>query len=261
MSKNCPLNTQGPANIKIPSVPVDTMVDIPFVPRPYSGVDYQMGGTTPSSESINNLPDNKIYQVNPPHGQNTLEPCSVTGFKVDPNSGPRKCYNIYSPGQNTIGRVCTTMGTEGPLYSREPHDGIGVNGNADWVRGNQFGVRYDDSMINDRVKYVKNVPTIKETRKTYVNYDQFYPVPDRCMQNNEWYKEYPHTKNYTETGYPTWKYPYLTTMDNSENFSNISSNINSNINSYIKFSFIDFIFWIGIVSRNERIPSHRYCLV
>lgn len=216
MSKNCPFNTHVPSNIKIPSVPVDTHADIPFVPRPYSGVSHQMGGTTPPRDSVNNSPEsnfysNNIYQVNAPHAQNTLTPCSVIGHKPsDPNSGPRRCYNIYSSSQNMVGEVCTTPGTDGPLYSREGENG--VNGNADWFRGNRFGVNYDDRMINDRKKYYYKTPLLKENKKTYVTYDQFYPVPDRCSWNKFWYKEYPHTKNFTSGGYPTWRYPYSTTQ-------------------------------------------------
>ena len=278
MSQNCPFNTHSPStnpNLKIPSVPVDTTVDIPFVPRPYSGVDYQMGGTTPPSESVNNVnnvPDgnfyqHNIYQVNPPHAQNTLTPCSVIGFKPsDPNSGPqrvsdppgpRKCYNIYSSGQNMVGRICTTPGTEGSLYSREPQDGDGINGNADWVRGNQFGVRYNDSMINDRTKYIQNVPVLKEARKTYTSYDQFYPVPNRCIQNNKWYKEYPSSGNsdkYTSSGFPNWRYPYATTMENSRNPVKVLRTLDNSENIFENFSggninnsYTNSIFWIGII--------------
>lgn len=220
MSKNCPFSTHIPPNIKIPHVPVDTHVDVPYVPRPYSGVSNQMGGTTPSKDSINNslnqsFYSNKIYQINAPHSQNTLTPCSVIETKPsDPNSGPRKCYNIYSSGQNMVGVVCTTPGTNGPLFSREGKDG--VNGNADWFRGNHFGVNYDDSMINDRIKYYYKTPSLKENKKTYVNYDQFYPVSDRCSRNKQVFKEYPQNSNFTRNGYPTWRYPYATTQADSK---------------------------------------------
>ncbi len=254
MSKNCPFNLNVPRNLKIPSVPVDTNVDIPFVPRPFSGVDYQMGGTVPPSESINNSSENsfysnKIYQVSPPHAQNTLTPCSIIGEKPDdPNSGPRKCYNIYSSGQNMVGRICTTPGTDGPLYSREPHDGIGINGNADWVRGNQFAVRYDDSMINDRTKYINNIPSLKKGRKKYVSPDQFYPIPNRCQKNNFWYKEYPTNSNYTIAGFPTWKYPYNTTQPGSRNPSKIMNPQNISVVEHFSTDSNrkDLIFWIGL---------------
>jgi hypothetical protein len=168
MSRNCSFSTQTPKNFRIPSVPVDIITDVPFVPNPYSGVEFQMGVATPSYDSVNNSKgfyDNKIYQVSAPRAQNSLTPCSVIGEKLpDPNSGPRKCYNIYSSDQNITGEVCTTPGIKGPLYSREYtlNGGPGVNGNADWVRGNQFGVRYDSSMINDRTKYILNTPSLKK---------------------------------------------------------------------------------------------------
>jgi len=261
MSKNCPFSTHFPPNINITPVSVDTSSDVPFVPKPYSGVSYQMGGTTPPKDSINNSPiqsfySKNIYQVNPPHSQNTLTPCSVIGDKpFDPNSGPRKCYNIYSSGQNMVGEVCTTPGTDGPLYSREGKDG--VNGNADWVRGNNFGLNYDDSMINDRVKYYYKTPYLKENKKTYVNYDQFYPVPDRCMLNNQWYKDYPHTKNYTQNGYPTWRYPYSTTQSGSRSPTQIVSKKESvtdildlieNFSNNSNCVYSNKIFWIGSIT-------------
>jgi hypothetical protein len=264
MSINCPFSTQMPQNIRIPSVPDDITSYIPFVPNPYSGVKFQMGVATPSYKSINNskgFNSNKIYQYNSPHTQNSLTPCSVIGNKPsDTNSDNRRCYNIYSPGQNMIGEVCTTPGTDGSLYSRECtlNDSSGVNGNADWVRGNQFGVRYNSSMINNRTKYILNTPSIKENNKTYINYDKFYPSPSIDNVNNFMYKDYPHTNNYTENGYPTWKYPYSTTQLNSispteiistnyindidifDMIENFSSNNDSNINKRIYF-------WIGIV--------------
>ena len=61
MSKNCPFNTHVPQNIKIRPVPVDTYSSVPVVPNPYSGVDYQMGGTTPSKDSINNSSIGSFY--------------------------------------------------------------------------------------------------------------------------------------------------------------------------------------------------------
>jgi len=255
MSKNCPFNLNVPNTLKISPVPAETVVDIPFVPKPYSGVNYQMGGTTPPSDSINNIPNtfysNKIYQTSPPHAQTTLTPCSVIGEKPDdPNAGPRKCYNIYSSGQNMVGRICTAPGTDGPLYSREPHDGIGINGNADWARGNQFAVRYDDSMINDRTKYLYTVPSLKRGRKKYVTHDQFYPVPNRDIRNNFWHKGYPNNINYTSVGFPTWRYPHATTQSGSRNPSPIVSTQLQDVSIVENFSDDsngkDLIFWSGL---------------
>ena len=166
--------------LKIPSVPFDTLQNIPFVPNPYSGVEFQMGGTTPPYKSVNSF---KIYQDDAPRVQNSLSPIR--------NS------DIYS-GQN-----------------------IGDGQYADWVRGNQFGVRYDESMINDRIKYTLNTPSIKENNKTYINYDQFYPIGDK-------------TDKY-ENGYPTWRYPYSLRHK-------ISEDIIEN------FSNSRFYFWIGIIT-------------
>jgi hypothetical protein len=245
MSRNCPFNTNIPQNLKITAVPVNTTTDIPFVPKPFSGVSYQMGGTTPSYESINNSSsfDNK-YQISPPHSQNTLTPCSVIG--KNPYNLQRKCYNSYSPSQNMIGRVCTTPGTDGPLYSIEPNNVNDINGNAEWVRGNQFAVPYDENKIHNRTKYYYDIPVLNERKKSYVSYDHFYPIPNSMQNSSD--KEYPHTSNYTDTGFPTWLYPYETTQLNSINPTTIKSE-----NLIEDFFDIDYetsnfnkkYFWVG----------------
>jgi hypothetical protein len=96
-----------------------------------------------------------------------------------------------------VGRVCSTPGTDGPLYSREKEF---VDGNANWVRGNRFGVKYP---MTDKPRYTYIVPSLKTNNKLYYTPDQFYPI--RNMENQ---KMYPHTYNYTKDGYPTWRYPY-----------------------------------------------------
>lgn len=261
MSSNCFFNTHQPFNIKTQSVPVDTYADIPFVPRPYSNISHQMGGTTPPKDSINNEPkksfySNRVYQLEAPHLQNTLTPCSMIGDKYsDFNSNPRKCYNMYSKNQNVVGKVCTTPGTEGPLYSDENINNK-INGNADWVRGNIFGVHYNDKIINDRKKYYYKTPSLKENKKTYITYDQFYPIPNRCNKNKIMSKEYPHTKNFNEGGYPLWKYPYSTTQINSRNPTQLVSkkeNVKDVIDLIENFScnsntLNSNVFWFGTIT-------------
>jgi hypothetical protein len=243
-----------PKNFRILSVPADIITDVPFVPNPYNGVEFQMGVATSSYDSVNNSKgfyNNKRYQVSAPHSQNSLTPCSVIGENPpDPNSGPRRCYNIYSSDQNITGEVCTTPGIKGPLYSREYtlNGGHGVNGNADWVRGNQFGVRYDSSIINDRPKYILNTSSLKENNKTYVNYDKIYPTPSRDNINNSMYKVYPHRDKYTENGYLTWKDPYVTTQLNSRNPTEISTD---------SISDVDIFDIIENFSNNKDIDSNR----
>ena len=148
-------------NIKIPSVPFDTISDIPFVPNPYSGVTFQMGGIIPS---------HNYYEVDSPHSQNSLTPFDIN--------------NIYSINYNNVNS------SEG-----------------DWVRGNQFGVKYNSSIINDRVN-----------NKTYVNDYPFY--------------------NSTVNEYPTLKYPYKTMQLSSRNSRNSNKLIPTNDIGY-SFDIID----------------------
>jgi len=246
MAQNsCPFSTNTPGNIRIPPVPVTTTQDVPNVPRPSGDITrtaYEnrqtdpMGGTTPPDESTRRGRGwlaNQVYQVRPPHPQNTLEPCTIAGkaplmsadqsdhpfekhnLLADPNTRRRRCYNIYDIGQGMVGRVCTAIGTDGVLDSRESYDGIGVNGNADWVRGNRFGWNYNGRMINDPINYTYKTPAMLKTNKQYYTPDPFYPTPDRCLGKNCWFKTYPHNKLYTEGGYPYWRYPYDTTQPGS----------------------------------------------
>lgn len=209
---SCPFSTSFPRNLSLPSVPFNSP-DIPFVPRPSGDITIKttMMGAPPSEKTQDFI--EKKYQVRPPHSQNTLTPCE--GKRYNPNSNPRQCYDIFNENQGVMGRVCTRPDADDILDSRQTYDGVGVNGNADWVRGNRFGVAYRDEMINDRVKIKQKVPVMLQMNKEYVNYDPFYPTKDFCMKNNCWFKTYPQTKLYTDTGYPTWNYPYNTTQPGS----------------------------------------------
>lgn len=270
----CPLSTLNPQPIIIPPVPAEVQAEVLVVPRPshdITGSEFNMGGTTPSRESSRNAPSYswdsyQQYQVSPPHGQNTLTPCKVIGkapfspleeqgipnepLIADPNRGPRRSYVIYSPGQEMVGRVSTTMGTEGPLYSRLPSESnqSGVNGNADFVRGNDFGWNYNSQMITDRPKYVYTVPAQQQKNPVFYAKDPFYPAPGFCRDKNAWmpdpsagkpnypdsnlqgrtYKTYPTFTTWTDNGIPTWTYPYSTSMPVSES-PTILVNPNENI--------------------------------
>jgi hypothetical protein len=258
----CPLSTKVPRSLHIPPVPVTVGQDVPIVPKPSGDIynprsdrDLGMGGTTPSYESSNQAPRGswdsyQAYQVGPPHAQNTHTPCEVYGehpfapqrelgiprepLIADPNRGPRRCYQIYSPGQQMVGRVCTTPGTKGPLYSRMPggYFGPGVNGNADWVRGNRFGWNYSQKMITDRPNYVYSTVGKKYTNPTMSARNPFFPYPGWCQEKNAWFpdpsagkpnvppsnlqghtfKTYPVSRPYDSCGKPTWVYPYETTQ-------------------------------------------------
>ena len=249
MSK-CPFNTEIPRNIKIPSVPASVGPDIPVVPTGFSGVKYQMGSAPNSKNSYNQYIEHK-YKFGSPNSQNTLTPCLTNKKPLDFNAGNRKCFITYSGDQNMIGRVCTTPGTDGVLYSRESYDGEGVNGNADWVRGNVFSLNYDEQKMNNRTKYNFKTPVLIDKRKTYINDSPYYPIPGRCKWNDKYYKTYPRNdiKNYTSGGFPTWNYPYKTTQLNSrepveilENFSDYNS-YNSDIFFYSGLIFIIFVFY------------------
>lgn len=266
MVDSCPFQTNLPGNVKIPPVPVATATDVPNVPSSSGDIESKsndhnildMGGTTSPNESTRQSCGwlaNQIFQVRPPHLQNALEPCTITGrpeqldntnisLLADPNSGKRQCFNVYDAGQVMVGSICTTPGTDGVLDSRERYDGEGVNGNADWVRGNRFGVRYNPKMIDNRIKYTYKTPALLATNKEYITYDPFYPTPDHCLEGNCWNKQYPHTKLYTD-GYPTWRYPYHTTQPGSRSPTYRLSQLES-LEGFTDYkSRTNVCFWIG----------------
>ena len=179
-------------NIKISPIPVNIGPDIPYVPKNYSGVDYQMGGTMSEYKNIKSR-----YQIHPPHPQNTLTPCSFKKNKINQN---RICQNVYAQG--VVGRVCNSIGTDGPLYSDNLLNS-NLNNSDEWVRGNQFSVSYPNK---SKVKYNYSVPVLKEEQKSFFKKEAIYP--DKNIWESSFYKEYPHTRNYTASGYPIWSYPY-----------------------------------------------------
>lgn len=214
-------------NMRIPisSVPFDTTVDIPFVPKPYSGIKYKMGGTTPPFDSILNSTDRK-YQITSPRLQNTLMPLKTNTVNntitTINNDSDKECYNIYSSKQNIQGKICNTIGSDTEL-----------TGHGDWFRGNNFGVDYSDKIF-DRKKYSSVIPSVKENNIRYISTNGFYPTK---VLN----RYYPHTNNYTSSGEPIWKYPH-----------NVKLNISKPdlIETFINkkcYSSCNPIFWFGIL--------------
>jgi hypothetical protein len=163
----------------------------------------------------------KKYQTTPPHPQNSLTPCSkiikgeINEEMIDPNQGTRQCYYLYG-NQGVMSEVCTTPGVDEvldgrtqELYECKGAQENGINGNADWVRGNQFSVPYSESAINNRTLFSFPSSVNKGVLpKKYISQDPFYPAPDFALSKKCWFKEYPHSKKYTNSGIPFWENPY-----------------------------------------------------
>lgn len=122
----------------------------------------------------------------------------------DPNSRnqPEGCYLVKNKVQNTVGFVCNDAG--------------GTK-NANFVRGNQFGVDYDmdvDSLSKSKkAEYTIENPVQLpiQMRNPIVKYDKstFYPT---YLQSYNSLGTYPHAANYDNEniakGVPTYVYPY-----------------------------------------------------
>jgi hypothetical protein len=94
----------------------------------------------------------------------------------------------------------------------------GGSDNANFVRGNQFGVDYSRNFgeIDDakKLEYTVEQPVQipMEMQNPMVVYDKstFYPEMNFFLKNNKDYLTYPREQNYTEYGLPTYNYPYKT---------------------------------------------------
>jgi hypothetical protein len=123
-------------------------------------------------------------------------------FKTQPYSKD-SCYLMDSKAQGVVGIVCNQPGG---------------SDNANFVRGNQFGVNYpDDSNLQknkQNIEYTVKEPVQipMELQNPMVIYDKntFYPEPSFFLRKNKDFLTYPLQQNYTEYGLPTYTYPYKT---------------------------------------------------
>jgi hypothetical protein len=165
------------------------------------------------------------------------------------------CYLMDNKSQGVVGIVCNQPGG---------------SDNANFVRGNQFGVDYpldyyDKKMENKKTEYTVENPVQlpMELQNPMVIYDKntFYPEPSFFLRKNKDFITYPLQQNYTENGLPTYTYPYKTlnpifndsTQDNDlqENFiSNIYNENNKNKNNvFMLFVLIFILMFVLFFSR------------
>ena len=169
------------------------------------------------------------------------------------------CYLLDSKVQGTVGIVCNQAGG---------------SDNANFVRGNQFGVDYpydiQENMSNQQqdnnqnqqkqqLKYNANKPVQipMEMENPLVIYDKntFYPEPSFFLRGNKNFKTYPLQNNYTEYGLPTYTYPYKTLnpifqdpnqigIEAIENFDNENNNSHHKIFFIFAILLLIFIFYM-----------------
>jgi len=157
------------------------------------------------------------------------------------------CYLLDSKAQGVVGIVCN-----------EP----GGSDNANFYRGNQFGVDYpfdfNQRMNEKKLEYTVENPVqlSLENQNPMMYYDRntFYPEPSFSLRKNKDFLTYPLNQNYTENGMPTYTYPYKTlnpifedpTQINIEKFDNSMDELDRKRNSKQMFliMLLLFIFFI-----------------
>ena len=136
------------------------------------------------------------------------------------------CYLMDSKSQGTVGIVCNEAGG---------------SDNANFVRGNQFGVDYEAnqySTIKTKEYTIEQPVQIPmELQNPLIVNDQstFYPETNFYIAQNRKYKTYPKPDNYTTTGFPVYRYPYkvLNKRDSIDNIENSDINNMSGFNDSI----------------------------
>ncbi len=143
-------------------------------------------------------PSPRDQRLNVPYEGNKYCP----EFKAQPY-GRDSCYLLDSKAQGVTGIVCNQPGG---------------SDNANFERGNQFGVDYpidfNERMNRKKLEYtVENPVQIPlEMQNPMVIYDKntFYPEPSFYLRKNKDFITYPLQPNYTEDGLATYNYPYKT---------------------------------------------------
>lgn len=113
------------------------------------------------------------------------------------------CYLMDSKAQGVVGVVCNNSGG---------------SDNANFHRGNQFGVDYNNNFqkeLNDKkLEYVINQPVqakmATQNPGIVLDTNTFYPQPSFPLRKNKDFLTYPLQQNYTPDGMPTYTYPYKT---------------------------------------------------
>lgn len=139
-------------------------------------------------------PTEPMYKTTlPPSPKDNIanDPACVKSAKFPNRPFKRnQCYMLYSPQQNMWGPVCGDGGY-----------------NANWSRGNRFGVDYEFKKVFNRPTYAIDVPKMKRNNPVFVSNSPYFPYGDFYLRFNKKYKSYPYVDNYVK-GKPTWTFPY-----------------------------------------------------
>ena len=108
------------------------------------------------------------------------------------------CYLMDSKAQGVVGIVCNQSGG---------------SDNADYYRGNQFGVDFPfeaGKKLEYTVEQPVQLPQQLENPSIVYDNNTFYTEPSFFQRKNKDFFTYPLQQDYTEFGLPTYTYPYKT---------------------------------------------------
>lgn len=179
---------------------------VPSVEKPFNyGSSPNPMPLKPSSKKNDNLqycnflePSPRDQRLNVPYeGNKNCPTFTPQPYKKD------SCYLMDSKAQGVVGIVCNQAGG---------------SDNADFYRGNQFGVdmpydfnkRMEDKKLEYTVEQPVQIPLELENPMMYYDRNTFYPEPSFNLRKNKDFLTYPLPNNYTPDGKPTYTYPYKT---------------------------------------------------
>jgi len=187
------------------------ILPVPIESNPASNIEYPIDfGSSPypmplkpssrkddDSQYCNFLqPSPRNQQLNVPYEGNKNCP----KFKAQPYQKD-SCYLVNNTKQGVPGIICNQPGG---------------SDNANFVRGNNFGVDYpfdfNEQMEKKKLQYTveKPVQLLMENQNPMILYNKsnFYPTDYTFLRKNKDYITYPLKNNYTKNGIPTYRYPY-----------------------------------------------------
>ncbi len=101
------------------------------------------------------------------------------------------CYMLYSPQQNIWGPVCGDGGY-----------------NANWTRGNRFGVDYDFYKVFRRPEYRIDGAQYAQKNPVIVSHSKYFPLLDFYNKYRPEHKTFPYFQKYALNGQSKYVYPY-----------------------------------------------------
>ena len=193
------------------------LLPVPYFENPTPSVELPMDygrapyGLAPDHPTAKSRVDDNLQYCNylSPAPRNPQMNVPYEGDKNCPTFKPQpyskdSCYLMDSKAQGVVGIVCNQSGG---------------SDNANFYRGNQFGVDYDYD-FNEREAKIKLEYTVERPVQTpiqlenplliYDNKPNFFPYPSLEIKKNKDYITYPQVNNYTQSGDPTYVYPYKT---------------------------------------------------